>query len=405
MILSSIDIQPLEMPEQTYWFIKCLGLRFAKAFIERGSIRFATLASWCISDGTSRGDYMEGVFASQKGYDPTLDESLRALRKGAISIKDNGYTFYKSNEILSFRAFCLYGLNDNNMPIQTVRSQDHQLHKLGIVKKEFFKKLFPKVTEENLELYAEAERPVVLFIRPDSFVSFVTEKLLDKGVKEEEIFIRPISYIDYYNKPFIIGKKPEELFVKRVDYSEQSEVRVVIDTHREEVRALFDKDSVIELGPIPESVAFISDYYFKDLSVEIRGNKLFYELARPQVYHIDDVDDVSLLNVLQQALSDELPGAPMSIERIEDEMNKILQILTLRDANASYSRETTTIHYKGKSFNLGSRAAYKILEHYNNCILDKDIYGAGETIIKFKHFFPMLDMGDYFSTYYKALAK
>lgn len=403
MILTDVEVKPIDTPAQTYLFIKCLGLGYAKDFIEKGSIKFATLSSWCRLDGTSRGDIMEGVYASQRGFEPRLDELLRMLRKDTFSINNDGFTFYKSKEVLSFRAFCLYGLNDNNMPIQTVRSQDHQFHRLGIVTKGFFQKLFPDVTEDDIESLEEKERPAVLFIRPDSFISFITEKLLEKGVKEEEIFIRPISYIDYYKKPFIIGAKPEELFIKRSEYSEQSEIRIVIDSLRKEVQELFDNDGVIELGPIPESVASISEYYFKDMHVEIRGNKLFYEFAQPQSYLIDDIDDVSLIVILQQALSDELPGAPMSIEKIEDEINRILQILRQCDTSVKYDRLTNIIQYKGKSYNLGLRAGYKMLEHYNNYILDNDINGAGDTIAKFKHFFPLMDMGNYFRAYYKAL--
>lgn len=44
-----------------------------------------------------------------------------------------------------------------------------------------------------------------------------------------------------------------------------------------------------------------------------------------------------------------------------------------------------------------------MLEHYNNYILSGDIKSAGETVEKFKHFFPMYDMGNYFSAYYKSI--
>ena len=40
--------------------------------------------------------------------------------------------------------------------------------------------------------------------------TYVTTKLMEKGVKEDEIIIWPVSYMDYFYKPFIIGSEPED---------------------------------------------------------------------------------------------------------------------------------------------------------------------------------------------------
>lgn len=401
IVLREVDIIPRSLPEHTYWFIRCLEYKFAKAFIEKGSMKFASLSDWCKSDGTSRGDVFEGVYASQRGFYPPLDSFLKSLRKDAFTFEEGGFTFYKSKEIISFRAHCLYGLNSNNMHMQDVRSQDHQYHQAGKVTKEYFHNLFPWVRREEYDRLKPDDRPAVLLIKPDAFVDYVLSRLMDRGVKREEILISPVSYEDYFRKPFIIGKDPEELFSKRISYEEQSEVRIVVDTRRQEVRNLFDKNGVIELGPVDESMATISDFYFDDMVVEIRGNQLLYSLAKPQVYKIDDIDDGSLLTVLQQALSDELPGAPMSIAQIETEIDKYLSILKQRDPELVYINNNCLLKYKGQFYDLGSRAGYKMLEHYNTYILAQDFKGAGETVAKFKHFFPMYDMGNYFSAYYK----
>ena len=368
-------------------------------------MRFANPSEWCKPDGTSRGDVMEGVYASQRGLDPNMDRFLRTLRNEVFVIKQKGFTFYKSKEILSYRAHRLYGLNSNNMHLQDVRSQDHQFHQVGKVTKEYFHNLFPEVKKEEIETLEENKRPAVLLIRPDVFVAFVKEKLMNLGVKKEEIIINSVSYTDYYKKPFIIGKDPEELFSKRKKYQEQCEIRIVIDTRRKEVRELFDKNGVIELGPVDESIATISDFYFDDMVVEIRGNQLLYSLANPRVYNNDEIDDASLITVFLQALSDELPGAPMTIEAIENEMDKLFQLLKGRNESARYDKQTDLLYYKGQRLNLGGRAGYKMLEHYRNYMFDGDIKGAGEVIAKFKHFFPAYDMGDYFSEYYKKCAQ
>lgn len=99
---------PSELPEKTHLFIKCLEHRYAKAFIERGAMHFAMPSEW-MPDGTSRGDSLEGVYASQIGFDPTLDKLLRFLRREPFTVKKGEMLFYKSKEVASFRAYCLYG--------------------------------------------------------------------------------------------------------------------------------------------------------------------------------------------------------------------------------------------------------------------------------------------------------
>ena len=301
---------------------------------------------------------------------------------------------------MSYRAHCLYGLNSNNMHLSDVRSQDHKFHQIGMITKEYFHNLFPQVKKEDVD-YNDSSRPAVLLITPDAFINFVKTKLIERGIFEEEIMIKPVSYINYFKKPFIIGKEPEELFSKHSKYTEQNEIRIVIDTRRKEVEALFNSSGVIELGPIDESIAKISEFYFDDMLVEIRDNKLLYSLAIPGEYQIETIDDVSIITVLQQALSDELPGAPMSIEIIEKEVEKYLTILRMRDGNVSYDKFTNVLTYKGKKCDLGARAGYKMLEHYHNYMMDNDYKRAGEVIEKFHHFFPKYKMGEYFNAYYK----
>lgn len=392
---------PSEQPEITHLFIKCLEYRYARAFIERGAMHFAMPSEW-EPDGTSRGDNLEGVYASQMGFDPTLDLLLKSLRKESFTINSGEMLFYKSKEVTSFRAYCLYGLNNNCMYLQEKRSQDHQFHKAGLVKKEYFRNLFPNVTPEMVDKIEEGIRPAALFIKPDAFVELLTRKLMEWGVKKEEIYIGPIRYYDFFLEALPVDREPVELFCKHNAYEEQSEIRIVIDTRREEVRKLFENDGNIELGPIDEKIASLHDSYFKDVWFEIFDNQLRYELPRPEVYEIND-EGQAYISLLYQALCDELPESPMSIDKIESQIEKCMSVIRGVDPSASYNRKTNILFYKGEMVDLGGSAGYKMLEHYNNYIIEGDIDGAGETIAKFKHFFPKYDMGDYFSAYYKAL--
>ncbi len=400
-LLKDVEIVPRVIPQHTYLLIKCLGLQFAQDFINRGAMRFGCPQEWSKPDGTSRFDPLEGVYASQRGFDPLWDKFLKKQRRDVTTFKKKGFTFYRSDEITSYRTYCLYGASSNTITMRDKRSQDHQFHQAGVVSKSYFHKLYPKVTKSNIETLSQKDKPAVLFLRPDYFVSFVKAKLMEKGVKEEEIFISPISYSDYFRKPFFIANDPEELFSKRVSFVGQNEVRIVVSTRRKEVRSLFNEDGVIELGAVDRSIVTLNEFYFQDMSLEIRGDKLLYSMPNPEVF--DYVDSVSLIIVMQQALSDELPQAPMGIDEIKEYVETIIKTLQLRDPNTTYDWRTNILRFEGQFFDLGAKAGYKILEHYNNYLIDKDYRGAGDAIKKFKYFFPKYDMGGYFDAYYDWL--
>ena len=94
------DIQR-ELPERTHLFLRCLELKYAKAFIERGSMKFSNPSDWCKPDKTSRGDILEGAYASQRGFNAEMDRFLRGLRNNPVIVKKKGFTFYQSPIILS----------------------------------------------------------------------------------------------------------------------------------------------------------------------------------------------------------------------------------------------------------------------------------------------------------------
>ena len=100
---------------------------------------------------------------------------------------------------------------------------------------------------------------------------------------------------------------------------------------------MFSNDGIIELGPVDDSIAFISDYYFKDMQVEVRGNRLLYELPEPLKYELVDVGE-AYISLLYQTLSDETHQSPLSIEEIESELDKCISVIQGEDSTAKYDR-------------------------------------------------------------------
>ena len=384
MVINKLEAIPRNLPSSTHFFLKCLSRRYADAFIKEGAMRFAYPSEWK-PDGTSRGDDLEGIYASMKPFNTECDRFLKSLRKRVQRIKIKGTYFYRSDGVMSCRAYCMYGLNDNNMHLNDKRSQDHLFHRTGEVPKEYFHRLFPQWTKEEYQLLDNDEKPVVLMINPVVFRDRVKKTLLELGVREKEILFKPVIYFDYFDKPFYTEKCFDELFSKHTDYEEQSEIRIVVKTGRKEVKELFDKNNgVIKLGPIDSSVATMSDLYFDDMLVEIRGKEFIYSLATPVV---EEISPELLISAIFQALADELPHAPMTIEDIEEEIAKYSNYFE-KNFDAHYDPITHDVVYNERVYNFSNKSILCLIDHYYSYLKDNDQVNANITIDKIHHFFP-----------------
>ena len=75
----------------------------------------------------------------------------------------------------------------------------------------------------------------------------------------------------------------------------------------------------------------------------------------------------------------------------------------LRDYNVYFDKKTNVvITSKGEKIKLDN-VAVRILNHYNDYMIEGDLNGAKECIDKIHEFFPNLSMGDYFSGYYRKI--
>lgn len=387
-------------PKATHILLVCLKYKFAKDFFAKGAVRFAEASEWDYEekDGCSRGDRLEGVFTVDR-HDGRIDrDALRSLRNDITSYDDEGATYYKSAEVTGFRAYCMYGLNDTNMRLNERRSQDHKFHKSGKVSKEYFRRLFPQWQKDEYEKSDDEERPVVLFINnPHRFIELMTNRLLELGVRKSEIVCKPVLYIDFKKESFVIPPVGEELFYKHIDFEEQSEIRIAIDTRRPEVKTLFDRSNgVIELGPIDKSIASLSELWFEDMQVEICDKELLYSLAKPVV---SEVTSEAIVCGISYVLEDEHPKSPMTIEQMEAQISEYAG--WLRDRGDTYDPQTHCVTIKGISYDLASTTVCKMVSHYQHYMVEGDLKSAKETIDKIHHFYPMYNLEHYFENYYQ----
>ena len=385
---------------RTLLFLECLPNKYVDAFLKKGVIRFGLPSEWASINGDSRGDYREGVYAIKKSTNTTdIQKNLSFRPNSTVQIKD-GQTFYYSNDVRSMRTYCLYGLNDKDLVKNEKRSQDHQFHLSGKVPKSYFHNLYPHISKEVYHSLPEEERPMLLMIHPNIFYDRLTKKLLSMGLTTNEFIFGPVNYYDA-NEGIPICPMPYELFWKSNNFSEQHEIRVVITSLRPEIKYLFDSnDGIIELGPMTD-ITTVSEYYFEDIEVEERGSKLLYSLATPEEYVLDETIENNL-TLIRMALADELPESPMTIKEIEDYIRPFVEIIeTKYGAKYNWNLHLVTLS-DGKTYNFNS-SAIKHLEHYNTYIIEHDLKGAKECIDKIQHFFPYINMGNYFSSYYKTI--
>ena len=380
----SIDLQ--SSPSKMLLFIVTLKKMYLDDFLSKGRVRFAKPLQWCKPDGTSRGDIFEGVYASMQSYDEECHRFLKSARTNVDTFCDDGITYFRSKDMVGeIRAYCMYGILDTSLKLRTERSQDHKFHHGGIVPLNYFCELFPDWDRERYNECDDNEKPVVLIIQPDKFYFLLKNRLLEYGFLEEEITLMPISYHDYKGHSFFIPNPGEELFHKHVAYSKQSEVRLLIDCRRPQVKAIMDNnDGIIELGPIGKDIVKVSDFYFDDIQLEIRGHQIIYSLATPVSEKVGIRD---AFGIFCQILSDEMPESPMSIDVYRAKIEKWVNYMC-KSYRLSYNKETLTFTRGKWTASVKETAMQMLKSHYRTYIADGDWKGAKNTELKYKYLFP-----------------
>lgn len=344
MQFKRLETIPQDLPNSTYIFLVCLQERYAKDFLERGVIRFGQPKCWQKLGDTDgkRGDVFEGVYASMKGKNDECYNLLKSLRNNSHSFERDDRTYFYSDDILQMRAYCMYGFHDRDTHLNEKLSVDHKRHRGGSIPLSYFNGLFDGWTRESYNNCTGGTRPVTLMITPDKFHALVVNRLHELGVRDSEIMFRLINYIDYKGDTFIIGSDKDELFHKHIDFKEQSEVRIVVDTTRDEVKRVFENDGKIDLGPIDPKVAFRLDFYFEDMKLDIGSNHLLFSLSDP--IHLPLAPEF-LMWFLELTLAGEYLHFPMTIEEIEAEVKRNTD--TLREQfGVEYDKSDHSVLYK-----------------------------------------------------------
>ncbi len=289
----------------TLMLFRCTKRKYAES-LRKGNVYFGTPRTWIQmeKDGNiGQGDILEGTFFSS-----LMDDKSSVVQKLKESseyeyVCKNGYIFFRRKKILDLHCLCLYGLHDNSF--RKIIDDKGKAHYQSNITKQYFSDFSDYRTRDEYDKAEKDEQPVVVFVyNPHEFFRRIRSTLMALGVKEEEIIISPVEYLDRYKPSFTNAQYPNELLLKDKSFINQSEIRIVINSNSTEyIDYMRKNNNTIQVGPL-DDITNIYDYYFNDLSVERYGNTgLMFSLPQAVTHSIYsmtffELEDL-LINILR----------------------------------------------------------------------------------------------------------
>lgn len=379
--MNYIDVTDLVKPQQvlnfsfsTMMLFRCTKKRFAEEF-RKGKIFFNKPKNWIQieKDGNKgRGDILEGTFMSVKSNDTSNFINGLKQNKDYTYFDNEGFTYFRRKNIEDLYCVCFYGLNDNSFTEKNI-DKDGKAHYISRVENEYFTDFSDDISKEDYNKLQESEKPVVLFIsNPKKFFEKIREFFIKLGVKENEIIISPVEYVNKKENRISAISYPKELLLKDMFYSKQSEIRIIINSNNLKFLEHMKKNnSIIDIGNI-EDITEIYDYYFNDLLIERESkNSILFNLPKPEDEAFEDMDLKKLLDIFIQISTNNLP-TPISSEKKEDLINSIKRIIKNKfNIDVDYNNKEIQIYNASDSifkyFETMSKP-YKIINDFENNI-------------------------------------
>ena len=238
-IMDYIDITPYVKPRNVFNFnfstillFRCTKRKYAESFV-KGKIFFNQPKNWIQieKDGNKgQGDVLEGTFLSAKENDNS--NFIKKLKKDSnlTHFYENGFVYFRRKKIEELYSICFYGLKDNSFTQKNIE-KDGKAHYISRVENSYFTDFSNNITELDYESIEDNEKPVVMFINnPHKLFERVRDALKKIGLSEDEIIISPVEYIDKKVVSISAIPYPKELLLKDNYYSQQSEIRIIINS-------------------------------------------------------------------------------------------------------------------------------------------------------------------------------
>lgn len=329
-ILSNVTFKPvLNFDFSTKMLFRCTKRKFAED-IKKGRFFFNTPLAWIREEemgNKGQGDKLEGTFFSVRKDDNSEFIKLMKSNKEIEHFEYQNLCYFRKKHIKNIFCLCFYGLNDSNF--------EREVDEIGRVKyatkitKDYFSDFSNGVSSEEYDELEKDEQPVVVMIRnPRKLFRKIREFFWDKGVVDEEIIISPVEYLDKKRVALSAVPFPRELLLKDIDFFNQSEVRVIINSNSPILMEYMEKhNNIIDVGDLSDFVE-IYDYYFNDLLMEIKDNNVCFTRPHPVFMPLKEFDLPELVTLYAQAKMNDVPGecyAEISKEEYLKELKSIIE--------------------------------------------------------------------------------
>ena len=316
--------QVLNFNFSTHILFRCIPKKYANSFV-KGKFRFGQPKAWIKMEqqgNKGQGDFLEGVCLATSKKDNSKFISNMKKNENIDHFEKSKLLYFRNKRINNLYCLCLYGLN-SNVFLNKETDRFGKEHFIARVDKKYFMDFSPGLIEKQYFAMEEEERPVVLFINnPHMFFKKIKDFFVNLGVDEKDIIISPVEYVNLRKEFVSFLPHPYELFLKDEDFSNQSEVRIVINSDSEElINYMNENNNIIDIGNIEEIVT-IYDYYFHDLLLEKQGNTLLFTLPFPEYKKLSDLTLRELLRSYIQISNDKLPYET-TLEEREDILEEI----------------------------------------------------------------------------------
>ena len=265
----------------THMVFRCTSSKYADDFIKKGAIKFNTPEFWAnyaIENCEGRGDRLEGTIAMYHQYDIKAMEELNekySIGNNLIKMPFGDRVYLKNKRSMELPCYCCYILDDSLFKIQYIKDTYRFVAK---VSKTYFRDFMDNLSLQQVEKIPDDEKPAVIVISNfNEFKRRLYKKLLSIGLEENEIITSAVVY-ENFNEYGDTGwidfgqKSPIELTIKSDRFIEQSEIRIIINTDKKDIKD-FLKENTIEIEPMDDIASVYNGYLYDGIDIIIHPDK------------------------------------------------------------------------------------------------------------------------------------
>ncbi len=319
-------------PFSTIMLFKCMSQKKYALGFQNGGIFLNHPANWVKleQDGNKgQGDLLEGTFFTAKITDTSPFITQLKGDPSIETVEQQEYIFFRRKDALQTFCSCFYGLKDDCFKKNI--AEDGKAHYTFHVPQNYFFDFSECKTQEEYDQIVDEEKPcVVLINNPHELFERVKKALYALNVNETDIIISPVEYLDKHSRMLSIVEYPKELLIKDSFFSDQSEVRIIVNNRSPEfLQYMQENSNVLQVGSL-EDICEVYDYYFSDMIIEKKGNRsLMFSLPSSRNVQIEDLNYFELEDLLFNVLLGNvtLTNVPQHIVTWQQKLQPIIDVM------------------------------------------------------------------------------